>query len=475
MSDPLSDPRATDLLSAEPGEVWLLAAVFRQVGSEAQGIAGALRGAPNSVTWTGGAASAFRATVGQLPAQLDKVQQSYEDVASALSAYESELADVKPAFQRLAEQLGNARGALGGAQGQLTNAQGTLTTAISAPHAKSTSPAVQSAHDAVQSASGTVSRLQGEVSGLEAQGFALLNRFQGTRDGCQGKVSSACSLAPHQSWWDHAMSDVGNWMKDAGHFAWGVIDTAYHGVVGLPGAFMAFAEHPSWKTFEKFAEDVAITASIALLFCGVGEWLLPEECMLAGALDTASDVFDAVATGASLDSAGAEVGQGVEDGVHGNFSAMGADFADAALDLGTTLPGALGAPSLGDALPGSIAADDAEDAVTAVKGFAGKLDGGLNDVQALRAMTSSEDREMVLEAAGKTANMTPAERTAFLDKLSNGKELVESAEKTAKLANISALPLKSLVNVGSDKFVMDPLVDHAKGDINQLLGVPAAG
>jgi uncharacterized protein YukE len=475
MSDPLSDPRAADLLSAEPGEVWLLAALFRQVGSEAQGIAGALRGAPDQATWTGGAASAFRANVGQLPAQLDKVQQSYEDVASALSVYESDLADVKPAFQRLAEQLGNARGALGGAQGQLTNDQGTLTTALSAPHAKSTSPAVQSAHDAVQAASGTVSRLQGEVSGLEAQGFALLNRFQGARDGCQGKVSSACSLAPHQSWWDHVMSDVGNWMKDAGHFTWGVIDTAYHGVVGLPGAFMAFAEHPSWKTFEKFAEDVAITASIALLFCGVGEWLLPEECMVAGALDTASDVFDTVATGASLDSAGAEVGQGVEDGVHGNFSAMGADFADAALDLGTTLPGALGAPALGDALPGSIAADDAEDAVTAVKGYAGKLDGGLNEVQALRAMTSSEDRGMVLEAAGMKDGMTPAERTAFLDKLGNGKELVESAENSAKLANIKALPLKSLVNVGTDKFVMDPLVDHAKGDINQLLGQPAAG
>ena len=68
-------------------------------------------------------------TVGQLPSQLDKVQQSYEDVAGALSSYESELNDVKPAFQRIAEQLGNARGALSGAQGQLANAQGNLTNA----------------------------------------------------------------------------------------------------------------------------------------------------------------------------------------------------------------------------------------------------------------------------------------------------------------------------------------------------------
>jgi len=190
---------------------------------------------------------------------------------------------------------------------------------------------------------------------------------------------------------------------------------------------------------------------------------------------TTPALLDAVATGASLDGAGAEVGQGVEDGVQGHFSAMGADFTDAALDLGTTLPGALGAPELGDALPGSIAADSAEDTVTAVKGFAGKMDGGLNEVQALRAMTSSEDREMVLAAAGKTANMTPAERTAFLDKLGNGKELVETAESAAKLANIKALPLKSLVNFASDKFVTEPLADHAKGDINQLLGQPAAG
>src|SRR3984885_5472316 len=260
MSDPLSDPRAADLLSADPGEVWVLAAVFRQVAGEAQSIAGALRGAPNEATWTGAAATAFRNTVGQLPSELDKVEQSYQDVARALDAYETRLAELKPAFQRLAEQLGSARGALTGAQGQLTGAQNHLTSALAAPHAKATSPGVQNAQDAVQTASGAVSRLQGELSGLEAQGFALLSQFQGVRDGCTGKVSSACSLAPHQSWWDHFMGDVGNWMTGAGHFFKAMGLGIYHGVTGLPGALVDWVEHPSWKTFAKLAEDIAITA-----------------------------------------------------------------------------------------------------------------------------------------------------------------------------------------------------------------------
>jgi uncharacterized protein YukE len=176
MSDPLSDPRAADLLAADPGEVWVLAAVFRQVGGEAQSIAGALRGAPQEATWEGAAADAFRRTLGQLPGELDKVQSSYEHVAGALDSYETELSTVKASFQRLAQQLGSARSALGGAQGQLSSAQSGLAGALAAPHAKPSSPAMQSAHDALNAATGAVSRLQGEVSGLDYSGLAVRDR-----------------------------------------------------------------------------------------------------------------------------------------------------------------------------------------------------------------------------------------------------------------------------------------------------------
>jgi uncharacterized protein YukE len=479
MSDPLSDPRAADLLSADPGEVWVLAALFRQVGGEAQGIASALRGAPNQATWTGGAANAFRANVGQLPGELDKVQQSYEDVGAALSAYEGELAEVKPAFQRLAEQLGGARGALGGAQGQLANAQGNLTIQLSAPHAKSPSPAVQSAHDAVQAASGTVSRLQGEVSGLEAQGFALLNQFQGARDGCQSKVSSACSLAPHQSWWDHFVSDVGNWMTDAGHFFKAIGMGIWNGVTGLPGALVDWVEHPSWKTFAKLAEDIAITASVVLLVTGVGEWLLPEEGLLAAGFSAVNDAADAVATGASLDAAGAEGGQAADDALHGNYSAAEGDLVAGGLDLLTTLPGAMGAPELGDALPSARAADAAEEDAGVVKAFEASRAAGKTPAQALLAM-SSEDRSVVLEEAGlkpgtKLFELTPEEQAKVLQNVDNPTKMAESAEQNAKVLHIKALPLKTAIDYGLDKAVTDPLQDYDLHKIDALLGIKADG
>jgi uncharacterized protein YukE len=479
MSDPLSDPRAADLLSADPGEVWMLAALFRQVGGEAQAIAGALRGAPNEATWTGAAASAFRRTVGQLPGELDKVQQSYEDVAGALDTYESELAQVKPAFQRVAEQLGSVRTALGGAQTQLAGAESNLTNALGAPHAKPSSPAVQSAHDAVQSASGTVTRLQGEVSGLEAQGFALLGQFQGARDRCTGKVSSACSLAPHQSWWDSLMSDVGNFMSGAGHFFEAIGLGIYHGVTGLPGALVDWVEHPSWKTFAKLAEDVAITASVVLLVTGVGEALLPEEGLLAAGLSAANDAADAVATGASLDGAGAYGVGAVDDALHGNYSAAEGDAVNMGLNLLTTVPGAMGAPELGDVLPSARAADAAEEDAGVLKAFGQSVSGGRSWTQSLLSMPS-EERSAILQDAGlpggtKLSDLSQAAQAKVLQNLRDPAQMVESAEQNAKVLHIKSLPLKTAINYGFDKAVTEPLQGYDQRRIDALLGVPASG
>ena len=479
MSDPLSDPRAADLLSADPGEVWLLSSIFRQVGSEAEAIAGALRGAPNQATWEGAAATAFRSTVGQLPGELEKVQASYEQVGSALTAYESELSDVKPAFERLAQQLGAARSSLSGAQTQLSGAQSSLSTALAAPHAKPTSTAVVNAHNAVQSAGGAVTRLQGEVGGLEAHGFALLNQFQGARDRCQGKVSSACSLAPHQSWWDHMMSDVGNWMTDAGHFFKAIGLGIYHGVTGLPGALVDWVEHPSWKTFAKLAEDVAITASVVLLVTGVGEWLLPEEGMLAAGFSAVNGGADALATGASLDAAGAEGGQAADDALHGNYSAAEGDLVAGGLDLLTTLPGAMGAPELGDVLPSARAAETAEDDAGVLKAFEASRASGKTEAQSLLSM-SSEDRSIVLHEAGvpsgtKLADLSPAEQAKVLSNLNKPAKMVEGAEQNANVLHIKALPLKTAIDYGFDKAVTDPLQDYDQHRIDALLGIKADG
>jgi uncharacterized protein YukE len=469
MTDPLSDPRAADLLSADPGEVWSLAGAFRRIAGEAESTAAGLRGAQGGAVWTGAAASAFRSEVGQLPGELDKVRSSYQGVADALDAYEGELASVRSAFQRVAQQLGGAQSSLSSAQGQLSSAQGELSNATAAPHATAHTPAVRDAHDAVQAASGAVGRVQAEVSGLEAQGFALLDRFQVARDYCQGRVAGECSAAPHQSWWDHAMHDVGNWMHDVGHFGAAIAKGVWHGVIGLPGALVDFIEHPSFKTFLKLAEDVAITASVVLLVTGVGELLLPEEAMAAGILDSVSEGADAVSTFANTAQVAGEDGQAVDDAAHGNFSAAWDDVANGAIDAAS---GAV--PDLGDFTSASQAAESAEASASVLGAYSKAISDGLTPAQALGKMTSDE-RSLVLEEAGlgegKMADLSATARAKFLHNLDDPDKIAEDAEKAAKLANIKALPLKNLINFAQDKAVVDPLGDYGKDRVAAGLGV----
>ena len=166
MSDPLTDPRATALLAAQPDEVDALGREFRRVATQAETSISGLRGAHGDATWTGAAADAFRTQLGKLPGDLEKVHESYGEAASALSTYAGELGPLKSQFQSLVSQLHSAQSAVTTAQGNLSTAKGNLTSATSAPHAKSSSPAVVNAHNAVSTAGGALTQAQGELSGL---------------------------------------------------------------------------------------------------------------------------------------------------------------------------------------------------------------------------------------------------------------------------------------------------------------------
>ncbi len=115
MSDPLADPRAARLLTADTGEVGLLASNFHTVATQAETAAAGLRGAKGDESWTGPASEAFRHKLGKLPHDLDNVQRSYGDVASALNAYEAQLGPIHNQFLSIATQLQDARGRLAGA------------------------------------------------------------------------------------------------------------------------------------------------------------------------------------------------------------------------------------------------------------------------------------------------------------------------------------------------------------------------
>jgi len=305
MGDPLSDPRAQHLLSAQTGEIGTLANAFHQVPHQAQTAAAGLRGAQNDATWTGGAADAFRSQVGKLPGDLDKVQQSYGEVATALDGYESQLGPIQTQFRSLVTQLHDAQSSLGTAQGQQSAAKANLSTVTTAPHATSTTPAVVNAHSALQTANGTVGRLQDQVSGLQSQGFRLLDEFDTIRGHARSTVSSAAGIAPSQSWLAGALSDIGNFVEGIGK---GIGKSVWDLVSGK--AIINFVEHPSWATFGELAKDVAVTASlVAMVAAPFAAPELAEADAAAVGTDAAAEAGAEGAAGAAGEGAAGATGE----------------------------------------------------------------------------------------------------------------------------------------------------------------------
>jgi uncharacterized protein YukE len=407
MGDPLSDPRAQKLLSASTGEISSLAGAFRSVGTQAEVAAAGLRGAQNDATWTGSAASAFRAQVGKLPGQLDKVQHSYNEVATALYRYESGLGPVQSQFKSLATQLNSARSSLSTAQGQLTTARSDLTTATSAPHAKPTSPAVVNAHTALNNAATNVGNLQGQVSGLESRGYQLLDEFDTIRGHARSVVSSAAGIAPSQSWLSgalhdlgNAMGDVGNWFVGAGKFLYGVGKGVVDDIGNLPTAIANVYDHPGdLKAWGTLVKDVAVTASVVAMVAA--PFAAPELAEADAAVDGAAALTDGAEGTAEAASTASRFGtamRGVSNWGGRASTASGlsqsgidagqGDWRAAALDVGFAA-----APNLGS-VPKSF--DD-------IKGF-GDLATNAFGIGDKAASSAAEDYTALSKAQGSVAD-----------------------------------------------------------------------
>jgi hypothetical protein len=295
MGDPLSDPRAHGLLTADTGEVGSLATAFHRVASQAQTSAAALRGANGDGTWTGKAADAFRTQLGKLPGDLDKVQQSYGEVASALSAYAGGLGPIQSQFRSLASQLTAARSNLSSAQSNLSTAKNSLSTATSAPHATSSTPAVVDAHTAVSNASSAVGNLQGDVSGLESRGYHLLDEFDTIRGHARSTVSSAAGIAPSQGWFSSMMHSIGNFMGGVGHFFAGIGEDVWNAAKSLPSDVAHVVEHPTnLHDWAKLGEDAATVAGAVAVVAAVV--ICPADALGLEALAEGAEVVEGGAT-----------------------------------------------------------------------------------------------------------------------------------------------------------------------------------
>ncbi len=188
MTDPLADPRAEDLLAAVPADVTDLAGAFHIAAHEAGMTATGLVAARKDGTWTGHAADSFRESIGQIPAELERVRAGYHGVATALSDYETTLALVQSEFVRVVGSLGDVRAQIGTAE---TAAQGAMT-----PSRPVTYNDLLAAELAIARTKHTLEGYHAQARQLEARALALLDDFDTARKLCRATVAAAQRTAP---------------------------------------------------------------------------------------------------------------------------------------------------------------------------------------------------------------------------------------------------------------------------------------
>lgn len=492
MGNPLDDPRAARLLASSPDEVGSLAGSFRRIASQAEQVAAAIRNAHADVHWTGAAADAFEGKLGKLPGDLDRIQKSYGLVGGALQSYESELGPIRSEYKSLAGQLQGLQSSLTTAQGNLTDAQGNLASATKAPGAKSSTPAVVDAHDAVNSANGAVNRLQGEVSGLEQRAYKLLDEFDKARGNAAAMVWIAKSEAPSQSWLSSALHAIGNFVSGVvvhiGESVWNVVSGK---------DLIAFIKDPSWHTFGKLVEDVAVTASLVAMVAAPfaapelleadGAALAGEDAVAGGAEGAAEGAAQATSTASKFGTAARNVNTwGGRVANAGTALGAGDEFAQGDWKGGLIDLGFAVAPNLGS-MPHSI--DDIKGAGDHFSDIVGAGDKqaelAAEPVAALRESTQAMNDYRLLRSLGINSEGAKslvfsdgppsALRDVNLDSPSAIKAAVGQANAAALKAANRAMHLgKPLASV-ADSFAVDPTKDKVKAYFHAGEPEPAAG
>jgi hypothetical protein len=207
MSDPLADPRAIDLLAAEPDEAGALASVFRTAASESGRTSVGLAAAQEDGLWTGRAANAFRRAIGSLPGRLRALGGGFSAVAHALSAYESNLAEIQPVFVSVIAELENARYRLPSLEQAQEQADGALLVAAVAPG--TSAGRVARLEVAAARAEGAAFACEAEISALRKRAFELLDEFAAARESCREAIVAAQHGAPVQPTSGTGVTSVG--------------------------------------------------------------------------------------------------------------------------------------------------------------------------------------------------------------------------------------------------------------------------
>jgi cell wall-associated NlpC family hydrolase len=189
--DPLTDPRAEDLLAAVPADVSTLASAFHTAAQEAAMTATGLLAAREDGTWTGHAADSFRDSIGHVPSELEHIKRGYSAVAAALSDYEATLALVQNEFVKVVGQLNDLNTQLGTARTAATTAQNGMT-----PGHPMSFNDLRQAELAVALARRALAGYHTEANTLRSRAFTLLEEFETARSLCRATVEAAQRTAP---------------------------------------------------------------------------------------------------------------------------------------------------------------------------------------------------------------------------------------------------------------------------------------
>jgi cell wall-associated NlpC family hydrolase len=194
VTDPLADPRATDLLAAAPDDISALAQSFRTAADEAQMTARGLDAARGDGTWTGKAADSFRDSIGRLPGELERVRAGYSTVSDALGIYETALAEIQSAFVKIVAELSDIRSRIAPAQAATQSAQQNFTATRQGAHVDRR--ALAEAELAVARAESTMHGYHAAIESLRGRAFTLLDDFSAVRTACHQAVAAAQRTAP---------------------------------------------------------------------------------------------------------------------------------------------------------------------------------------------------------------------------------------------------------------------------------------
>jgi cell wall-associated NlpC family hydrolase len=195
MDDPLLDPRAHDLIGAQPDQIDALRRQYDLAAGHAQYIARGLRAADRSPGWSGKAADQFHDTIGHVPHQLDQVTNSYWEVADALRVYGPLVAEYQaqftaalgPDYRTIAGQLNQAYAA------QSQDAQ-TLRR-LAAPGSAATDAQIRRAREAFDRDVRTITTLEGEVGSHSRRAFEVLDDFETARARAAHQIALAGTIA----------------------------------------------------------------------------------------------------------------------------------------------------------------------------------------------------------------------------------------------------------------------------------------